>query len=519
MRPVLTLGEIVAAHARLRPQKIGARDSRRALTFAQWNARACRLANGLRALGLKPGERVGVLAYNRLEWMEIYIGLAKAGLVAVPINFRLVTPEVKYIAQHCDAKAMIVQDELASVVEGLRSELTIAPNAWIYIGEKTPAGWTGYEGLIGEGSEREPGVPVKPSDTWAVMYTSGTTGKPKGAIRNHEGMALMSLVTALDMGLARDNTALLVMPMCHANSLNFASTFTYLGATVVVDDRKSFDPEALLSTMASQRVTFTSLVPTHYIMALGLSEKIKKTYDVSRVGKLMISSAPARKDTKLAILEYFSNSQLYELYGSSEAGWVTLLRPDEQIGHLGSVGREWTGSGPVRMLDPQGNEVPDGEVGELFSCTPYTFGGYLNDPVKTAEAIRPDGYCSVGDMARRDEHGFIHLVDRKSNMIISGGENIYPSEIENILGRYPGVKDVAVVGVPHEKWGEAVHAVIVLHEGVQAVEQEVLEWCRDKMAGYKRPRAISFMAEADMPRTATGKILHRALRDRLRSRR
>ena len=360
---------------------------------------------------------------------------------------------------------------------------------------------------------------MKPTDTWALMYTSGTTGRPKGAIRNHQGSALMSLVTAFDMGLTCDDTALLVMPMCHANSLNFACTFTYIGATVVVDDRKSFDPEALLATIASQHVTFTSLVPTHYIMTLGLPDKVKASYDVSRIRKLMISSAPARKDTKLAIVEYFSNSQLYELYGSSEAGWVTLLRPDEQIEHLGSVGREWTGTGPVRMLDPEGRDVPDGEVGELFSCTPYAFDGYLNDPVKTAESLRDDGYCSVGDMARRDEHGFIHLVDRKSNMIISGGENIYPSEIENILGRYPGVKDVGVVGVPHEKWGEAVHAVIVLHEGATASAADVLDWCRDKMAGYKRPRSISFMTEAEMPRTATGKILHRVLRDRLSSRR
>jgi acyl-CoA synthetase (AMP-forming)/AMP-acid ligase II len=515
MRPVLNLGEIVAAHARLLPRKIGARDSRRELTYAQWNTRACQLANGLLALGLKKGDRVGLLAYNRVEWMELYIGLAKAGLVAVPINFRLVAPEIQYIAQHCDAKAMIVQDELAPVVEELRGNLSIPKNAWIYIGDKPPAGWTGYEALIEGAKANEPSVSVKPTDTWALMYTSGTTGKPKGAVRNHEGMALMSLVTALDMGLHRDNTALLVMPMCHANSLNFACTFTYIGATVVVDDRKSFDPEALLSTMASQHVTFTSLVPTHYIMTLGLPENVKAKYDVSRVNKLMISSAPARKDTKLAILDYFKNSQLYELYGSSEAGWVTLLRPDEQIEHLGSVGREWTGSGPVKMLDPEGKEVPDGEVGELFSCTPYTFDGYLNDPVKTKESIRDDGYCSVGDMARRDEHGFIHLVDRKSNMIISGGENIYPSEIENILGRYPGVKDVAVVGIPHEKWGESVHAVMIMHPGQSAAEKDVLDWTRDKMAGYKRPRSISFMAEADVPRTATGKILHRVLRDQL----
>ena len=517
MRGVLNLGEIVAAHARLQPQKIGARDSRRALTFAQWNARACRLANALLGLGLNKGDRVALLAYNRVEWMELYVALAKAGLVAVPVNFRLVAPEIKYIAEHCEARAFIVEDDLVKSIAGLRSELAIPAGAWIHLGSRAPAGWTDYEELIAGASEAEPRQGVIGADTWALMYTSGTTGRPKAAIRNHRGSALMSLVTAYDMGLTVDDTALLVMPMCHANSLNFACTFTYIGATVVVDDRKSFDPEALLATIASQHVTFTSLVPTHYIMTLGLSDQVKKAYDVSRIRKLMISSAPARKDTKLAILEYFPNSQLYELYGSSEAGWVTLLRPDEQIEHLGSVGREWTGTGPVKMLDPQGREVPDGEVGELFSCTPYAFDGYLNDPIKTAEALRPDGYCSVGDMARRDEHGFIHLVDRKSNMIISGGENIYPSEIEDILGRYPGVKDVGVVGLPHDKWGEAVHAVIVLHEGATATAAEVLEWCRDKMAGYKRPRSISFMAEADLPRTATGKIQHRVLRDQLSS--
>ncbi|WP_418319375.1 class I adenylate-forming enzyme family protein [Piscinibacter sakaiensis] len=515
MRPVLNLGEIVAAHARLMPDKIGTRDSQRAMTFSEWNRRSCKLANALLDLGLEKGDRVALLAYNRVEWMELYIALAKAGLVAVPINFRLLTPEIQYIAEHCHAKAIVAQDELAPQVEPLRGRLSIADKAWIHIGDNTPTHWTAYEALVEGGEASEPQLPVGPLDPWALMYTSGTTGKPKGAIRNHEGMALIALVTALDMGLTRDDTALLVMPMCHANSLNFASTFSYIGATVVVDDRKSFDPEALLSTMATQRITFTSLVPTHYIMALGLPPEVKGKYDVSRVRKLMISSAPARKDTKLAILDHFKNSQLYELYGSSEAGWVTLLRPDEQIDHLGSVGREWTGSGPVKILDPQGNEVPDGEVGELYSCTPYTFDGYLNDPAKTREAIRDDGYCSVGDMARRDEQGYIHLVDRKSNMIISGGENIYPSELENILGRYPGVKDVAVVGVPHEKWGEAVHAVIVMHPGQSAAEKYVLDWCRDKMAGYKRPRSISFVDESEMPRTATGKILHRVLRDTL----
>ena len=181
---------------------------------------------------------------------------------------------------------------------------------------------------------------------------------------------------------------------------------------------------------------------------------------------------------------------------------------------MGSVGREWAGSGAIRLLDGDRREVPDGEVGELHSCTPWVFDGYWKNPEKTAEAFR-GAWCSVGDMARRDEQGYIHLVDRKSNMIISGGENVYPSEVENVLGTHPKVKDVAVVGVPHDKWGEAVHAVVVLHGGVQATETELVEWCRGRIAGYKRPQAVRFVSDADMPRTATGKILHRALRDRM----
>jgi len=514
MNHLLTVADAVAAHARLQPHKIGARDSRRALTFASWHERATRLGNGLLALGLGKGDRVALLAYNCVEWMEIYVALARVGLVAVPINFRLMAPEIGYIAQHCEAKAFIVQAELVDRVEALRSELAIAPQAYVGIGTGNSAGWREYESVIADGGLDAPAQPVHPADPCALMYTSGTTGRPKGAIRSHEGNTLIALATALEMGFRREDTALLVMPMCHANSLYFSHTFTHLGATCVIDDRRSFDPEALLATLAREKVTFTSLVPTHYIMMLGLPDAVKSRYDVGAVEKLMISSAPARKDTKLAILEHFRNGKLYELYGSTEAGWVTLLRPEEQIHKLGSVGREWAGSGAIRLLDPEGREVPDGEVGELHSRTPYVFDGYWKNPEKTAECFRGD-WCSVGDMARRDADGFITLVDRKSNMIISGGENVYPSEVESILGAHPKIRDVAVIGVPHDKWGEAVLAVVVLHEGQRASEAELLDWCRSRMAGFKRPQAIRFLADHEMPRTATGKILHRVLRDQL----
>jgi fatty-acyl-CoA synthase len=202
------------------------------------------------------------------------------------------------------------------------------------------------------------------------------------------------------------------------------------------------------------------------------------------------------------------------MYGSTEAGWVTLLRPDEQLTRLGSVGREVTGSGRIKLLDEAGNEVADGEVGELHSRTPWCFDGYWKMPDKTAEAFRGP-YLSVGDMARRDAQGYYWLVDRKKNMIISGGENIYPSEVENLLGAHPKVRDVAVIGRPDAKWGETVHAVVVLREGASASESEILGWCADKIAGYKRPRSVAFIADEDMPRTATGKILHRVLKERL----
>jgi len=511
---LLTLSECIAAHARTRPNKVGARDSRRALTYAEWDERASRLANALLGLGLEKGDRVALLAYNAVEWLEIYVALARAGLVAVPINFRLVGPEIAYIVEHCDARAFIVQEELRAVVDGIRNGLSIDTGRCVLFGAPAPPGWQGYEALIAGASPAAPQTTVAPEDLFALMYTSGTTGHPKGAMRSHEGNALLAFATALEFGLSAEDTGLLVMPLCHANSLYFGVTFAMLGATIVVDDRKHFEPEALLATLARERITFTSLVPTHYIMMLDLPAAVKAQHDLSRVGKLLISSAPARKDTKLGILELFANGKLFELYGSTEHGWVTILRPHEQIERLGSVGREWAGTGAIKLLDGDGREVPDGEVGELYARTSYVFDGYWKNPDKTAEAFR-GAWSTVGDMAYRDADGFIHLVDRKSNMIISGGENIYASEVEGVLAAHPAVQDVAVIGVPDPKWGEAVCAVVVPRPGAGATADDLSAWCRQRIAGYKRPRRIVFIAESEMPRTATGKIQHRRLRERI----
>ena len=512
---LLNMGETLSVNARLYPDKIGARDLARSMTFRQWNERACRLANALLELGLRRGDAIAILAYNCVEWLEIYAATAKAGLVMVPINFRLVGGEIHYIVDNSLAKACVVQHDLVDRIEMVRSDLAIPAANYIHFGSAAaPKGYKAYESMIAAAPSKEPQVAVAPEDLWALMYTSGTTGKPKGAMRNHASHALHNLAMLANMQFTASDTCLLVMPMCHANSLFFAAAFACGGGTCCVYDRRSFEPEHMLRTLADTRATFTSLVPTHYIMMLGLPDAVKAKCNVDSVTKLLISSAPARKDTKLAIMDYFRKSNLFEMYGSTEAGLVTLLRPEEQLTKLGSIGRELVGSGQIRLLDEAGNEVPDGEVGELYSRSPWCFEGYWKLPDKTTEAFRGP-YLSVGDMARRDEDGYYHLVDRKKNMIISGGENVYPSEVENVLGSHPKVKDVAVIGRPDAKWGEAVHAVLVLREGAEASEREILDWCVDRIAGYKRPKSIAFIRDEDMPRTATGKILHRVLKERL----
>jgi fatty-acyl-CoA synthase len=512
MRQLPNLGITLGMNARVFPDKIAARDLERSMSFREWNMRSCRLANALLGLGLSKGERICVLAYNCVEWMEIYAATAIAGLIAVPINFRLVGPEIRYVVENCEASALIVQEEFLGAIETIRDDLPVPTgNFIVFGGTRRQAGYRGYEDLISAASDRPSDVGVAARDPWTLMYTSGTTGKPKGAIRSHAGSAMLSLVTEMELGLNRSDSALLVMPMCHANSLYFFGAFAYCGAACTIYSRKSFDPEHLVRTLAEGAATFTSLVPTHFIMMLDLPSTVRQRYNVDAVTKLMISSAPARRETKLAIMNYFRNSGLFELYGSTEAGWVTMLHPDEQFSKLGSVGRECVGSRPIRLLDPQGKDVPDGEPGELFSCNAYTFDGYWKMPDKTKEAFRGD-YCSVGDLARRDEEGYIFLVDRKNNMIISGGENVYPSEVESLVGAHPKVKDVAVIGIADAKWGERVHAVIVPRDGETATPEEILDWCKDRIAGYKRPRSVSFVREEDMPRTATGKILHRVLR-------
>ncbi len=512
------MGTVLKMHARHFPEKLGCQDKFKSFTFKEWNERACRLANALTDMGVGYQDRVAMIAYNRVEWMEFYAACAKGGQIAVPVLFRLAPPEIEYVVNHSDAKALIVEEPFVEAINGIRDKLTNIPKEnFIYIGPgKAPDGYIHYEDLVVKGAPEEPKVTVDGADVWTFMYTSGTTGRPKGVVRTHESYMAQYYLNDINMGVRPTDKVMLVMPMCHVNSIFYSFAYTLVSAPVMVYNMVSFDPEDLLKTISEYKITFTSLVPTHYIMILALPDEVKKKYDVSSIRQLLISSAPARKDLKLAIMDFFKNAELWEAYGSTEAGLVTLLRPEDQFKKLGSIGREIFGIDEIKLLDENGNEVPRGEVGELYSRTPMAFKEYWKDPEKTKAAFRGD-WMTVGDMARQDEDGYYYLVDRKANMIITGGENVYPSEVENVVGAHPAVKDVAVIGVPDPKWGEAVKAVVILHEGYtpsKELEKEIIDFCRGKIAGYKRPKSVDFIKEEEMPRTATGKILHRKLRER-----
>ncbi|MEW6671107.1 MAG: AMP-binding protein [Thermodesulfobacteriota bacterium] len=510
-------GTVLKMNALNYPDKLGWQDKFREYTFREWNERACRLANGLRNLGAGYRDPVAVIAYNRGEWMDIYAGCAKGGQIVVPVMFRLTGPDIQYILNHSECKAFIVEKPFVELVDGIREKLPVSRGSYIYLGDgPVPEGYVGYEEWLKKSSPEEPDTMVDGGDSWTIMYTSGTTGRPKGVVRTHESYHAEYVLNNINMGVRPTDKVMLVMPMCHVNSIFYSFPYTLVTAPVFVYNMVSFDPEDLLRTIDRYKITFTSLVPTHYIMLLALPDKVKKNIDVSSIRQLLISSAPARKDLKLAIMAYFKNAELWEAYGSTEGGLVTLLRPEDQFKKLGSIGREIFGTDRIKLLDENRQEVPDGEVGELFYRTPMLFKEYLKEPEKTKAAFE-GGWSSAGDMARRDADGYYVLVDRKANMIITGGENVYPSEVECSIGCHRAIKDIAVIGVPDEKWGESIKAVVVLHEGFEPTEDlknEIMIFCKGELAGFKRPKSIEFIKDADMPRTPTGKILHRILRDK-----
>lgn len=512
--PWLNLGQILKVNACKYQDKLCLKDRNRRFSFSQTNKRVNQLANALLSLGLKKGDKISVLLENCVEIIEAYLACAKTGIVINPINFRLTAQDVAYICDNADSKAFIVDEEFAPLVDSICKEIPKVKD-YIIVGAKTVNEYRNYNDFISKYPETEPPTlyDVKPKDTWVLLYTSGTTGKPKGVVRSHESYTAFYLISAVDFGFTEHDICLNVMPLCHVNSTFFSFTFTYVGGAIYINPARKFDPEEILQIIQKEKITFISLIPTHYSIILSVPPEVKSKYNVSSIKKLLCSSAPARGDIKKRIMEFFRDVELYEGYGSTEAGIVTVLKPQEQFTKLGSIGRESCGTDCVKILDENGKEVPVGEVGELYSRGPMLFDEYYKLPEKTKKAFRGEWF-SAGDLARKDEDGYYYIVDRKDNLIITGGEHVYPSEVEEVISRHPKVLEVAVIGVTDAKWGESVKAIVIPKTDVTITSEEIIEFSKDKLAGYKKPKSVEFIKPEQMPRTASGKILHRELRKR-----
>jgi acyl-CoA synthetase (AMP-forming)/AMP-acid ligase II len=506
----LNLGEMIEVNAFKYPETILMKDANRSYTYPEVNRRINKLANAITGLGLQKGDKMAVLLENTLEICELYFAACRNGVVIVPIMFRLIGKDIGYIVENSEAKAFFVMDEF---IPNLPEELPTIPEAnRIVIGQPTE-GWKNYDEFLESGSEEKPDVDVQPEDTWIMLYTSGTTGVPKGVVRSHGSYVAFYLINAIDFKFHHGEMCLNIMPICHVNSTFFTFNFTYMGGTFYVQPARSFRALEIFEIIEREKVNFISLIPTHYNIILSADREEAKKYDVSSVTKLLCSSAPVSPEMKKEIMEFFSGVDLYEGYGSTEAGIVTTLFPEEQYDKTGSIGRESSATAIIKLLDEDGNPTPQGEVGELYSYGPMLFDEYWKLPEKT-ESSFIGKFFTAGDMARMDEDGYYEIVDRKDNMIITGGEHVYPTEVENIICQHPAVYDAAILGIPDDKWGEAVKAVVVLKEGQEATDEEIMEFCRGKMAGFKRPKSVDFIKEEEMPRTGSGKKLHRALREK-----
>ncbi|MBW1789260.1 MAG: long-chain-fatty-acid--CoA ligase [Deltaproteobacteria bacterium] len=494
-------------HATLYPDRECVLYQERHVSFSQLNTRANKIAHAVHGLGLTRGDVVAVLLHNCYEWIEIFHALARIGVTMVPVNYHLVPREIEHIVNNSESKALIFGSEFTDRIEQTRANFNeVSEDRLIRIGERGLG--REYESWLAHASSDEAMVPVNETDVLYLGYTSGTTGFPKGARVMNGTRLAHALLFCHEFHFTGRDRILINMPLFHSNALVFSNLTIYLGGSAAIMPR--FDAEGTLATMEHYRTTTSSMVPTQFERILSLSDDVKNKYDVSSMKTFVCSSSPLHPRTRLSILDFFSRADLYEFYGSSEGGVVTLMLPEDHAKKPSSIGRA-AFLQRVRLLDDEKKDVPQGEMGEIYSRGVMQFDGYYKMPEATAEAMH-EGFFTAGDMAYMDEEGYFYLTDRKKDMIISGAENVYPVEIEQAISLHPKVFEAAVIGVPDKDWGEVPKAIVVCREGEQVTEAEILEYCQANLAKYKCPKSVEFMDS--LPRNALGKILKRQLREK-----
>jgi acyl-CoA synthetase (AMP-forming)/AMP-acid ligase II len=508
----MNICKLLTKSAQTYPQRLAIAHGPKKLTYAQFNARANRLANALYKLGIRQGDNVAILQYNYPETLESLFGCFKAGCGTVPINFRLHPKEFAFIIDHSQARAVILSPEFNEPVTEIRDRIQRASHLITLSGAQGEL--MDYESLISAESDAFEDADAQPDDLAWLFYTSGTTGMPKGAMLTHRNLLAMTMNFYADMSpLYPDDAILHAAPLSHGSGL-YALPNIGKGAANIILESKSFDPGLIFKTIQEYRITNMFAAPT--MVKLMVDSPAVDRYDHSSLKCLNYGGGPMLVEDLKQAMEKLGPC-LVQLFGQGESPMTITYLPHgdhvlygtpEQMKRLASAGIARTDV-EVKIFDPEDNELPAGEMGEIVTRSDLVMKGYWRNPEATAETLR-NGWLHTGDLGYKDEKGYLFIMDRSKDMIISGGENIYPREIEEVIIQHPAVREVAVIGVPDPKWGEAIKAVVALVPGESATESELIAFCKDHIASYKKPKSVDFVDQ--LPKSNYGKVLKRELR-------
>jgi fatty-acyl-CoA synthase len=493
-------------HALMQPGAPALRFLGKTVTWAELRRRVAALAGALSRRGVGFGDRVMILMLNRTEFVESVLAANMIGAIAVPINFRLTPPEIAYLVDNCQAEIMITEPVLAAVGSGVRD---IAPllNTIVVAGDSADEGLLAYENLLNEPGDPPPPVDIPNDSPALIMYTSGTTGRPKGAVLTHANLTGQTMSGLYTHGAEPRDVAFIGVPFFHIAGVGNLLTGMLLGQPTVINPLGAFDPEQLLDVLVAEKVTGIFLVPAQWQAVCNAQQANPRELQLRVISW---GAAPASDALLRQMSETFPGAQILAAFGQTEMSPVTcMLLGEDAIRKRGSVGKVIP-TVAARVVDENMNDVPIGEVGEIVYRAPTLMSGYWNNPEATTEAFE-GGWFHSGDLVRMDEEGYVWVVDRKKDMIISGGENIYCAEVENVLADHPGIVEVAVIGRPHEKWGEVPIAVVAVTQADLTLD-DLDGFLAERLARYKHPKGLEIVDA--LPRNPAGKVLKTELRAR-----
>ena len=478
------------------PSKIAYKHGKNTRTYSELAQRIDSISSLISSFGILSKSNIAIVASNSIEYMEIVLAASQLGHPIATVNPKLTIKEIVSICEDAQASLIFVDQKVSTLLEGIQID---GAQRKINIENE-------LSNLIDQSSQMS-GLPaIDEKETFTIPYTSGTTGKPKGVLVPHRSRALTLYGMADAYGcFSSDDRFLSIAPMCHGAGMIFSLAPIFFGGYAEIMD--GFDPELVMKTLEDEEMTGFFGVPTHFHGMLGIDQSVLENYTGSSLKTIISNAAALPQSLKERIVEHFGEGLLYECYGSTEGGIISNLRPDDQLRKKQCVGEPFPFT-EIKILDDDGDECGPNEVGEVFTSSPYIFNGYWQKEKETRDAF--DGeWLTVGDLAKKDEDGFLYIVDRKKDMIISGGINIYPREIEEVLLEHAEINDIAIVGEPDEKWGEIIKAFIVFNE-LELSLDEIQDFCSNKIASIKIPKIIVTIDA--LPRNANGKVLKTELR-------